>query len=102
MAIGTVRYFDPERGFGYITPDDGGSALAVHREEIVDSPVDGGLMLGWRVEYEPGSGPGGLMASEVTVVEVVLPGDDDEDLGRHDAAHSDPGPYADATDGRSS
>ncbi len=94
MALGTVRYFDPDRGFGYITPDDGGNALAVHRQEIIDSPISGGLMLGWRVEYESGSGPRGLTASEVAVVEVVLP--DDDDTGRHDAPHADPGPYAEA------
>ena len=97
MALGTVRYFDPDRGFGYITPDDGGNALAVHRNDIVDSPVSGNLMLSWRVEYEPGMAAGGPVASEVAVVEVVLP-DEDEDLGRHDAAHADPGPYAEAAE----
>lgn len=97
MALGIVRYFDPDRGFGYITPDDGGRALAVHRQEILDSPVAGNLMLGWRVEYESGSSPGGPVASEVTVVEVVLP-DDDEDVGRHDSAHADPGPFAEAAE----
>lgn len=98
MALGTVRYFDPDRGFGYITPDDGSGALAVHREEIVDSPIDGGLMLGWRVEYEGGSDGRGQVASEVSVVEVVLA--DEDEGGRHDAAHADPGPFAEAEAGR--
>ena len=97
MALGTVRYFDPGRGFGYITPDGGGNALAVHREEIIDSPASGGLMLGWRVEFERDSGPGRPTACEVAVVEVVLP-DDDDDAGRHDAPHADPGPFAEAAE----
>jgi CspA family cold shock protein len=98
VALGTVRYFDPDRGFGYITPDDGGNALAVHREDIVDSPVSGNLMLSWRVEYEAGSGAGGLVAREVAVVEVVLP--DEDEGGRHDAPHADPGPFAEAAETR--
>lgn len=97
MALGIVRYFDSQRGFGYITPDAGGNAFAVHRDEIVDSPVSGGLMLGWRVEYEESSDRRGLIAREVAVVEVVLP-DDDRDTGRHDAAHADPGPFAEAAE----
>ncbi len=97
MALGTVRYFDPTRGFGYIVPDDGGNALAVQREEIIDSPISGSLMLGWRVDYESGSSRTGLTAREVTVVEVVLP-DDHEDGGRHDAPHADPGPFAEVAE----
>jgi len=92
MALGTVRYFDSQRGFGYITPDSGGNAFSVHRDEIIDSPLSGGLMLGWRVEYEESSDRRGLIAREVAVVEVVLP--DEGDSGRHDAPHADPGPYA--------
>lgn len=92
MALGTVRYFDPQRGFGYITPDDGSGAVAFHSNEIVDSPIAGGLMLDWRVEYERGHDGPRLVASEITVVEVVLP--DEDDSGRHDAPHADPGPFA--------
>ena len=98
MALGTVRYFDPQRGFGYITPDDGSGALAVQSTEVIDSPIDGGLMLGWRVEYEGGYDGQRLVASEVAVVEVVLP-EEDDDGGRHDAAHADPGPFAETEAG---
>ena len=89
MALGTVRYFDPGRGFGYINPDDGSSALAVHREEIVDSPLSGALMLGWRVEYEEAASNKGRMAREVCVVEVVV---DDDEPEVHEHAMAGPPP----------
>src|SRR5436305_1415677 len=82
MALGTVRYFDAERGFGYIIPDDGSSALTAHREEIVDSPLSGGLMVGWRVQYEEAAGKKARLAREVCVVEVVL--DDDDEPAAHE------------------
>ena len=91
MALGTVRYFDAERGFGYINPDDGSTALTVHREEIVDSPLSGGLMLGWRVEYEEAADRRGRVAVEVSVVEVVI---DDDEPEVHEHAMAGPPPDA--------
>lgn len=89
MALGTVRYFDPGRGFGYITPDDGSTALTVLREEIVDSPTSGALGLNWRVEYEEAASERGRRATEVCVVEVVI---DDEEPEVHEPAMAGPPP----------
>ncbi|MCW2679421.1 MAG: cspA, partial [Frankiales bacterium] len=35
MPQGSVRWFDPERGFGFLAPEDGSADLFVHVSEIV-------------------------------------------------------------------
>ncbi|GAB4318704.1 MAG: cold-shock protein [Candidatus Sumerlaeia bacterium] len=64
MATGTVKWFNEKKGYGFITPDDGGKDLFVHYSEIV---ADGFRTLheGQQVEYEPGTGPKGPQASKV-------------------------------------
>ncbi len=34
MPVGIVRYYNTERGFGFVTPDDGGPDIFVHVSEI--------------------------------------------------------------------
>ena len=41
MAVGTVKWFNHEKGFGFITPDEAGRDLFVHQ-----SQVEGGVALG--------------------------------------------------------
>ena len=67
MPQGTVRWFDLERGFGFLAPEDGSADLFVHVSEIVG---DGGtrvLREGQAVEFEVGEGERGPQARRVRV-----------------------------------
>lgn len=61
MATGTIKWFDSEKGYGFIQQDEGGKDLFVHLSE-----TDGrGFNDGERVEFEVGEGPKGLNANNV-------------------------------------
>jgi CspA family cold shock protein len=66
MAEGTVKWFNSEKGFGFIAVD-GGQDLFVHYTAI---EMDGYRTLedGQRVEFEVGQGPKGPQAERVRVV----------------------------------
>lgn len=51
MAIGTVKFFNPTKGFGFIQPEDGGKDVFVHRS-AVESAGMATLEEGQRVRYE--------------------------------------------------
>ena len=51
MANGTVKWFSDEKGFGFITPDDGGQDLFVHHTGIVGEGYRS-LAEGTKVTYE--------------------------------------------------
>ncbi len=61
---GTVKFFNSVKGFGFITPSDGGKDLFVHKSEAPDSLQDG-----QRVEFEVGEGEKGPMAKNVRVAD---------------------------------
>ena len=67
MATGTVKWFSDEKGFGFITPDEGSKDLFVHHSNIV---ADGyrSLAEGARVEYDSEQGDKGPKAVNVRVV----------------------------------
>jgi len=67
MSKGTVKWFNAEKGFGFITPDDGGKDLFVHHSEI---KVDGYATLneGQKVEFEIGQGQKGPCANNVVPI----------------------------------
>ncbi|PCI87609.1 MAG: cold-shock protein [Hyphomicrobiales bacterium] len=51
MAIGTVKWFNPAKGFGFIEPENGGSDVFVHISAVQNSDLDG-LDEGQKIEYE--------------------------------------------------
>jgi cold shock protein len=64
MASGTVKWFSDDKGFGFITPDEGGKDLFVHHSAII---ADGyrSLAEGARVSYEEEAGDKGPKAINV-------------------------------------
>ena len=51
MATGTVKWFNPTKGFGFIQPDDGGADVFVHISAVERSSL-GSLQEGQKVGYE--------------------------------------------------
>ena len=64
MPEGTVKWFSNEKGYGFITPDDGGPDHFVHYSEISGGGYRS-LNDGARVSYEPEEGPKGPVATKV-------------------------------------
>ena len=65
MATGTVKWFNDDKGFGFITPDDQGADLFVHHSGI-NSDGFRTLREGARVSYDSEAGPKGPKAVNVT------------------------------------
>src|SRR4051812_12940248 len=65
MATGTVKWFNDDKGFGSITPEDGGKDLFVHHSDI-NSDGFRSLQEGSKVNFEVGSGDKGPKALNVT------------------------------------
>jgi len=65
MSTGTVKWFSADKGYGFITPDDGGKDLFVHHSEIKSPGGFATLSDGQKVEYEVGQGQKGPCANNV-------------------------------------
>lgn len=68
MSKGTVKWFDADKGFGFITPEDGTKDLFVHHSEIQANGGFATLNDGQQVEYEVGQGQKGPCANKVVPV----------------------------------
>jgi CspA family cold shock protein len=64
VSTGTVKWFNGNKGFGFITPDDAGDDLFVHHSEIKTSGY-ANLEEGQKVEFEVGQGKKGPCATNV-------------------------------------
>ena len=67
MSTGTVKWFNAEKGFGFITPADGGSDLFVHHSEVKTTGY-ATLNENQKVQFEVGQGKKGPCANNVTPV----------------------------------
>ena len=63
MSNGTVKFFNDSKGFGFITPEEGGKDVFVHANGVLDE-----LHEGDNVSYDVEEGPKGLNAVNVKVV----------------------------------
>ncbi|HEY3181430.1 MAG TPA: cold-shock protein [Gaiellaceae bacterium] len=67
MATGTVKWFNADKGFGFITPDEGGKDLFVHFSAIEGAGFKS-LDEGAKVEFEAQQGEKGPQAANVRIV----------------------------------
>lgn len=65
MATGTVKWYDTEKGFGFISRDDGGGDIFVHRTALGYDVISEGD----RVQFEIVPGPRGENAAQVVILE---------------------------------
>jgi CspA family cold shock protein len=62
MSNGTVKFFNTSKGFGFITPDDGGKDVFVHQNGLKEDIQEGD-----KVSYDVEESPKGLNATNVRV-----------------------------------
>jgi CspA family cold shock protein len=67
MSTGTVKWFSDEKGFGFITPDEGTEDLFVHQSAIVGEGYHS-LSEGAKVSYDSESGDKGPRAVNVQAI----------------------------------
>lgn len=66
MATGTVKWFNPTKGFGFITPDNGSSDVFVHISAVEKAGL-GQLNEGQKVSYEVATNKGKSSAANLSV-----------------------------------
>ena len=63
MSTGTVKFFNNAKGFGFITPDEGGKDVFVHVNGLTDEIAEGD-----KVSYNVEEGKKGFNAVDVKVI----------------------------------
>ncbi|CAH0998659.1 Cold shock-like protein CspG [Neolewinella maritima] len=63
MSNGTVKFFNQSKGFGFITPDDGGKDIFVHANDLDGATINEGD----KVSFEVEEGKKGLNAVNVSL-----------------------------------
>jgi CspA family cold shock protein len=66
MATGTVKWFSDSKGYGFITPDEGGKDLFIHHSNIVGDGYKS-LAEGAKVVFEQREGSKGAEAYDVSI-----------------------------------
>ncbi|MBR0719016.1 cold-shock protein [Bradyrhizobium liaoningense] len=64
MALGTVKWFNPTKGYGFIQPDDGGPDVFVHISAVEKAGYTA-LADGVRISYELKAGRSGKLSAEI-------------------------------------
>lgn len=64
MQTGTVKFFNSEKGFGFIKPEDGGKDIFVHHSGLIDDIKEDD-----KVQFETEEGRRGLNAVQVSLVD---------------------------------
>ena len=67
MAQGTVKWFNAEKGYGFIAPDGDGPDLFAHHSEVIDTGYRV-LEENQRVQFEIGQGTKGPVATQIRVI----------------------------------
>ncbi len=70
MATGTVKWFNPTKGFGFIEPGDGGKDVFVHISAVKNAGLNG-LNEGDKVSYELEEYNDKISAIDISVVEAA-------------------------------
>ena len=63
MSTGTVKFFNEDKGYGFIAPEDGGKDVFVHVNGLKDSITEGD-----KVSFDVEEGQKGLNAVNVVVI----------------------------------
>ena len=66
MATGTVKFFDPKRGFGFIAPDNGDKDVFVHISAVERAGL-GSLTDGQKISYESSTERGKIAAINLQI-----------------------------------
>ncbi len=72
MATGKVKWFNDQKGFGFISSDNGGKDIFVHHT-VIEAEGFRTLQDGETVEYEVEDGPKGMKATRVRRVSAAAP-----------------------------